>query len=151
MRIAILGAEGTGKTCLANALAAFDPHSSFDELAPANLSIPALNHYDLILLMGTDLPLQQSVENVENLESRKQVDLSLRRTLGDMGISYSVIYGTGEARTRHAQNAIAALKGTGGENTHHTTDWKWECDRCSDAACEHRLFSRLLKTDSVQV
>jgi nicotinamide riboside kinase len=151
VRVAILGAEGTGKTCIANALAVLHPDICFEDHPPLRISTLAPAGYDLILLMGTDLPLQQSVESVENLESRKQVDLSLRRALDDQGISYSVIYGTGEARTRQAHNAIAALKGTGGENTHQTTDWKWECDRCSDAACEHRLFSRLLKTSSVQI
>ena len=22
--------------------------------------------------------------------------------------------------------------------------WRWDCDKCSDASCEHRLFSQLM-------
>ena len=150
MRVAILGAEGTGKTRLAHEMAALEPDSSFEELAPANLSISSFKGYDLILLMGTDLPLPQGNANPETLDHRTHTDLTLRQSLDDHGIPYSVIYGTGESRTRQAKAAVAAHRGCDQGSAHNTPDWKWECDRCSDAACEHRLFSRLLKTSSVQ-
>jgi nicotinamide riboside kinase len=150
VRVAILGAEGTGKTRLTQELAVLEPDSSFEDLAPSALSISSLKGYDLILLMGTDLPLPQGSSTMETLQKRAHTDLTLRQTLDDNGISYSVIYGTGESRIKQAQVAVAAHRGCDTGSAHDKSDWKWECDRCSDAACEHRLFSRLLKTSSVQ-
>ena len=150
MRVAILGAEGTGKTRLTHELAVREPDSNFEEFAPSALTISTLKGYDLILLMGTDLPLPQGNANPESLEKRTHTDRTLRQTLDDHGLFYSVIYGTGESRIRQAQAAVAAHRGCDQGSAHNTPDWKWECDRCSDAACEHRLFSRLLKTSSVQ-
>ena len=100
--------------------------------------------FDFTLLMAPDLPwvadgLQRDGEAV-----RTRVDQCLRRVLQQHGIVYSVVYGTGEARTHSALQAIQHALGAPSEPEQRK--WQWPCDKCSDPDCEHRLFSALVKS-----
>lgn len=100
--------------------------------------------FALTLVTGLDLPwiadgIQRDGETV-----RSQVDQRLREVLARYRIGFSTVYGTGDARTQSALQAIAYALGTGRPATERS-QWRWNCDKCSDADCEHRLFSALLK------
>jgi HTH-type transcriptional regulator, transcriptional repressor of NAD biosynthesis genes len=160
MRIAILGAQCTGKTSLATALwghlnqlhtllitdttplmVAID-HDL--RLKDGSLYPSALEHqhlYDLTLVTAPDLAsdLQR-----DDLATQTAVDRQLRTVLQASSIPFSVIYGTGETRTQSALDAIAHWQRKPRPRSAHDTEWKWSCDTCSDPQCEHRLFSKLL-------
>ncbi|MDM0076350.1 AAA family ATPase [Variovorax sp. J2P1-59] len=107
-------------------------------------ALTAHRGYAITLLMALDLP------NVGDDAQRDRVDASLRAALARAGAPYSVIHGRGPDRLAGAWNAINAsaeaagnASGRGSPNAEQRP-WFWPCDKCSDPACEHRLFSDLV-------
>jgi hypothetical protein len=74
---------------------------------------------------------------------RARVDQRLREVLLQHGIAFSMVYGTGVARSQSAMQAIGYALGKPPPNTQRSR-WQWPCEKCSDPECEHRLFSALL-------
>jgi nicotinamide riboside kinase len=125
----------------------------YSELIFGDLSLYpfALAHhtvYDLTLLTGLDLPWVADGIQRDGLDMQRRVDARLREVLQAHGLRYSVVYGQGAQRLACALAALdqcaqqaangPALPEPGGAR------WQWVCDKCSDAQCEHQLFSRLL-------
>jgi hypothetical protein len=156
--IALLGAAGSGKTTLAGSLAerlaargmtairvAELPPSPFDVRQLSALAAGSGRAAVITLLMGLDLPCRPG-ERAE----RESADALLRGALGAAGIPYTVIHGQGAERLAAAWNAILARadvatgEASAGAGAAAARAWSWPCDKCSDPACEHRLFSDLL-------
>ena len=106
--------------------------------------------YDLTLLTGLDLPWVADGIQRDGPAMQRRVDARLREILQAHGLRYSVVYGQGAQRSacalaaldQCAQQAAAGPARPGlGEGR-----WQWVCDKCSDAQCEHQLFSRLWAT-----
>jgi len=137
IRIAVLGARGTGGTQLSAQLR--------EQLArDADVTVvegsPIGERPDATLLMGLDLPTSAGGEAEDAL---------LRTQLQAAGLPFQVVYGTGPQRLR---SALAALDAAGvlpagrvrrEEEGGASRAWTWACEKCSDPACEHRLFTRL--------
>lgn len=125
---------------------------------------PSPSHGPTItLLMALDLPCPPA----ESLQ-REHADAELRTALTNARIPFAVIHGRGSERLAAAWNAILArAEAASGEsapvgslrrdgepatagdaaNTASAAaarPWTWSCDKCSDPACEHRLFSELM-------
>lgn len=98
--------------------------------------------YALTLLTGLDLAWVADGVQRDGKAARTAVDQRLRTVLGSNHIPFTTVYGQGSARTDAALQAIAYQ--TAGPRTGPQSDWKWTCEKCSDADCEHRMFSRLL-------
>jgi len=129
--IAVLGAECTGKTELSNALV--------QRLRDRRVSVvdgDSLPDCAFTLLMGLDLP----VPDADTLKRREQADALLRTALAAAGRPFAVVHGRGSERLA---NALRAL-GLGAPNSLRRLV-AWDCDKCSDPACEHRLFTDLLR------
>ena len=168
MKIAILGAEGTGKTYLAQALteALTDSTAHFVltdtsalmaaidrvlRLDAPDLPSAALAHQhvdDLVLVMGLDLPWLADSSHQNGLQRRSRFDACLREVLQAAKLNYLVIYGQGAARTDCALQAIAHHAGLPRQQVRPASPWQWNCDKCSDGACEHRMFTGRLKLGS---
>jgi nicotinamide riboside kinase len=111
---------------------------------------------DITLLTGLDMPwvadgIQRDGEHV-----RGPVDALLRQRLQQAGRRYQTVYGTGEQRLLNALDALNALNAidSGADNadsmrakdlndSEDLNHWIFNCEKCSDPECEHRLFSRL--------
>jgi ABC-type dipeptide/oligopeptide/nickel transport system ATPase subunit len=129
MNIAIVGAQGTGKSALARALQnadrpdgmpdgfnATEAHAlqqavSHDLLFQDPSHYPqSLEHhrnYGLTLVMGLDLPFASPpVHTLEDLPPAR-FDARLRQVLNRHGIQFTVVYGRGQDRTDCALQAIA--------------------------------------------
>ncbi|KRB97940.1 hypothetical protein ASE11_14085 [Hydrogenophaga sp. Root209] len=119
----------------------------FNDLSLLPASLVAQKRLDLSLLMGLDLPWQADGLFREGPGMRADIDAVLRRELQSAGIPFQTVYGTAEARLRHALRAVGVLlkrplvahdplleAGTG----------RWTCENCSDPECERRLFSGLV-------
>ena len=118
--------------------------------------------YDLTLLTGLDLPA------VTDDRPREAVDALLRAALGRAGIAFTVVYGSGPERSANAlkrmgiggqipiqDDGLSGVKQYGsklGSDPQYPASqgspWTWSCDKCSDPACEHRLFTGKLKIGS---
>jgi nicotinamide riboside kinase len=105
--------------------------------------------FDLTLVMGLDLPWAADPQR-DGPHSRAPVDARLRAALAQGHLPYQVVYGKDVARTRNALHAIESvasyaygISARGRFSLKHTS-WAWNCEKCSDPACEHRLFTDLL-------
>jgi nicotinamide riboside kinase len=107
-------------------------------------AIAQQRRFDLTLLTGLDMPWQADGIQREGAHVRSPVDSLLRSALDSAGIAYRVVYGLGAARLESAIDCIAACASPDWEKGQKPLKkWTWACDRCSDADCEHRLFSQL--------
>lgn len=141
--VALLGAPGTGAHELALALKQC--------IAPGTAEIAAWESPPedaaLVLLMGLDLSataLQRAAQQA--------ADARLRAALIHSGRSFRVVYGHGAERVANASRAIkdiAAIADPPSKNDVLSSKSEvrraWQCEKCSDPECEHRLFSALLK------
>ncbi|MES2940448.1 MAG: ATP-binding protein [Pseudomonadota bacterium] len=208
MRIALLGAESTGKTALAEALAAHfnasgrtaiavpevlrewcvrhgreprpeeqlaiaheqerraDEAATRAELVIADttalmgaiyaamlyeddplyrFAMESQRRYDTTLVMGLDLPWVADGLHRQGPQVRDEVDACVRAELARAGVPYRVIYGDGAQRMASALAAVNAAPQTQTAPPRGDAAWVWNCDKCSDPECEHRLFSRMLR------
>lgn len=99
--------------------------------------------YDVTLLTGLDLPwIEDPLRDGPHV--REPVDTLVRASLEGAGIAYHVVYGQGEERVRNALRGINAASGNAQANADGRPMKPWQCDKCSDPLCEHRLFTGLL-------
>jgi nicotinamide riboside kinase len=119
--------------------------------------------FDLTLVMGLDLAWQADGLQRDGAHVREPVDSLIREALGKAQVPFKVIYGQGDSRLNAAllaineslrPNTLASLQVSNlnaaiaeredsqyGLNRGKTA---WRCERCSDADCEHQLFTRLI-------
>ncbi|HSV60104.1 MAG TPA: hypothetical protein VLJ19_14515 [Variovorax sp.] len=74
-------------------------------------------------------------------------DPGLRERLARERVPYSVLYGDASARLASAWQLLQPLLKVApapAEQEPSRRAWSWSCDKCSDPACEHRLFQDLL-------
>ena len=123
--------------------------------------------FDLTLVMGLDLPWVADGLQRDGAHVRESVDTLLRDALQSANLPFKVIYGQSDARLSAALMAIREGVGElSAELGQHLRSFKalqtqrdegqyglnkgktaWRCDLCSDADCEHKLFSDLLKSN----
>lgn len=152
--IVLLGAPGTGATELAEAINRCLTGSTITArvlavaadapLLPAEISY-TLHNAAITLLMGLDLPCPAPEQ-----ARREAFDARLRTLLADAAVRYHVVYGQGPRRTESASIAIKSIaKNTLPTSASDLLEQKplrlraWDCEKCSDPECEHRLFSAL--------
>lgn len=151
MAIAVVGAPGTGKTTLVQALRAAlqaDADTASCTVYEDDGSTQQRHNRDLTLLMGLDLPRHPDTNGPALL----QADAQLRHSLHSRAIAYAVVYGSDQARTECALQTIDYhRRRVVSQAPPAASTWHWNCETCSDASCEHRLFSALVGTyDSVR-
>ena len=103
----------------------------------------ALSHqriYQHTLVAGLDLPWQADGIQRDGPAMREQIDARLREVLQREGLAFSMVYGQGPQRLA---GALAVLEPGASTLPQARSNWRWLCDKCSDADCEHRLFSDL--------
>lgn len=116
-------------------------------------AIEQQRHYGLNLLMGLDLPWVPDGLFRDGPAVRAATDTVLRRELQAVGIPFQTLYGPLALRVQQALRAI----GTALQRPLTTQDIRWEqgrrpwnCEKCSDPDCEHKLFTQLLQQRSTQ-
>lgn len=123
-------------------------------LYPMALAHQAL--YDITLVTGLDLPWVADGLQRDGPQVRVPVDNGVRQALEGAGLPYRVVYGQGP---RRLNNALLALGLPGEDLSAQQTRMDgqfsinqgrsiWQCNECSDPACEHKLFTGLLKQRS---
>lgn len=110
--------------------------------------------YALTLLTGLDLPWVADGLQRDGPEVREPVDARLRQAMGQHGLPYQVVYGTGERRLQNALLALSRLSSLprrerlldrlASLRDEQVLNRPWRCENCSDGSCEHKLFSSLL-------
>lgn len=102
--------------------------------------------YDLTLVMGLDLPWVADGLQRDGPQARQKINARLREVLHTHQLGYAVIYGVGDTRTQGALQAIEAdTPLLAPASSARQAPWQWHCDHCSDAPCEHALFTGRLQ------
>lgn len=120
----------------------------FEDRSLWGAAIEQQRRYDLTLLMGLDLPWVPDGLFRDGPALRAATDAVLRRELQTAGIAFQTLYGPLDRRLPQALRAIGSRLGRplSAEDPAWSTGRRpWACDNCSDPACEHRLFTALLK------
>lgn len=91
---------------------------------------------DLTLLTAIDLPWQADGLQRDSPQVREPVDAKVRAALQRAGVSYSVVFGTGEARTQAALACARRALAPPPAVDAGAARWHWHCERCGDANCE---------------
>lgn len=125
----------------------------FEDGALHRFALARQKTYGATLVMGLDLPWVPDGLHRRSPEDREPVDALVRSLLQRAEVGYQVVYGEGAQRLQGALQALATAgvlpAGTvprdGGSEARR---WVWACEKCSDPACEHRLFAQLRETRS---
>lgn len=127
----------------------------FGDRSLYGMALEHQRHYHLTLLTGLDLPWVADGLQRDGPQVREPVDALVRAALTRAGIAFHTVYGQGEARLMQAFSALPDTSNlianyqdsTGTQPRFHSknvSSWSWPCDKCSDPACEHRLFTDLI-------
>lgn len=112
-------------------------------------AIERQRRYHATLLAGLDLPWVADGLHRDAAHSREEVDALLRSLLQRAHVPFQVVYGQGPQRL---QAALQALVSAGvlpqpvvdrPDDAGSRRAWTWNCEKCSDPECEHKLFTRL--------
>ncbi len=106
---------------------------------------------DLTLLAALDLPWVEDGFQRDGVAMQRRIDARLRQALLEARIPFVTIYGQGPQRLEAALQAVDRTRGKDLVARPQGPAWVWQCDSCSDAECEHRLFSRLQRDTSVGI
>jgi nicotinamide riboside kinase len=103
--------------------------------------------YDLTLLTGLDLPWVADGLQRTGPAAQQAVDAQVRRLLAQAGVPYRVVYGSGPERLRQALAALPSglVLPAAAASEAASRPWVWQCEKCSDPDCEHKLFSALVR------
>jgi HTH-type transcriptional repressor of NAD biosynthesis genes len=127
-------------------------HMLFEDEGLYPMALVHQQLFDATLVTGLDLPWVADGLQRDGPHVRGPVDTMVRQALDRSGLRYRVVYGQGHQRLN---NALLAL-GLPGEDeaawrTRENAQYAlnegrtpWLCEKCSDADCEHRLFTGLL-------
>ncbi|MDB5953601.1 ATP-binding protein [Ramlibacter sp.] len=105
--------------------------------------------YDATLVTGLDLPWMPDGLQRDAAQPREQVDTLVRSLLQSAQVPFQVVYGSGGQRLQSALQAMGAAGVLPADMARRAPDedtrraWHWNCEKCSDPACEHRLFTQL--------
>jgi nicotinamide riboside kinase len=128
-------------------------HMLFQDESLYPMALAHQQGFDTTLVTGLDLPWVADGLQRDGPHVRGPVDTLVRQALERGSLRYRVVYGHGLQRLN---NALLAL-GLPGEDE---AAWRtrengqyalnegrtpWLCEKCSDADCEHRLFTGLLQ------
>jgi len=137
-------------------------HKLFNDESLYAMAAAHQRMYDMTLVTGLDLPWVADGLQRDGPHVREPVDALLRAALHSAGVAYKVVYGQGEERLnnallalgwddkvanplRHPMMSAAQTTRTQAQYALNRGRTAWACDKCSDAECEHRLFTDLLK------
>ncbi|SEB17545.1 Nicotinamide riboside kinase [Variovorax sp. YR216] len=128
---------------------AVDAEMRFGDTSLYEHALAAHRSHAVTLLMALDLP-QADGSTPAELAEAERTDALLRAALARAGSPFAVIHGRGPERLASAWNAInaraedAGVSSSSGRTASGERAWFWPCDKCSDPACEHRLFRDLI-------
>ena len=121
----------------------------FKDTSLYDMAISHQRTFDATLLMGLDLAWEADGFQRDGSHTREPVDTALRQALTSARLAFQVVYGSGAARFENALRCLS--RGNPFDDfssfprKHGNRGFNWQCERCSDPVCEHRLFSDLLK------
>jgi nicotinamide riboside kinase len=104
-----------------------------------------LRTYTHVLVTGLDLPWVADGLQRDGPEGQQKIHQRLQTILQEAGIPFSMVWGTGDARLGAALKIIQPSRNEDeAQASAQYERWLGQCEKCSDARCEHKLFTSLL-------
>jgi len=139
-------------------------HKLFNDTSLYAMAAAHQRLFDMSLVTGLDLPWVADGLQRDGPQVREPVDAMVRAALHSADVAYKVVYGQGEDRLNNAllalgwdakkTDALGSPLLSAAQTTRTQAQFAlnrgrtaWACDKCSDADCEHRLFTDLLKAE----
>jgi nicotinamide riboside kinase len=120
----------------------------FDDPSLYADALAAQAGYAVTLLTALDLPWVADGLQRDGPHVREPVDALVRVALARGNVSYAVVHGRDTERLSSAWRALNLVTMSDdvprADRAAESQSWQWSCDKCSDPACEHRLFSDLV-------
>jgi len=123
-------------------------HQLFNDTSLYAMAAAHQQLFDMTLVTGLDLPWVADGLQRDGPQVREPVDALLRAALQTAGVAYKVVYGQGPERLNNALLALGGESATTRVEAQYALNrgrTAWNCEKCSDAACEHRLFTDLIQ------
>lgn len=123
-------------------------HQLFNDTSLYAMAAAHQQLFDMTLVTGLDLPWVADGLQRDGPQVREPVDALLRAALQTAGVAYKVVYGQGPERLNNALLALGGESATTRLEAQYALNrgrTAWNCEKCSDAACEHRLFTDLIQ------
>ena len=149
-RIAAAAADGVAVADTTALMTAVYSDLLFADTSLYDAALAAQRRCAITLLTALDLPWVADGLQRDGPHVREPVDVLVRAALARGGVPYTVVHGNGAERLANAWNAINSMAesaertGASGRKGTESQAWNWPCEKCSDPACEHRLFTDLL-------
>ena len=104
----------------------------FEDGSLYRFALDRQRRYGLTLVTGLDLPWVPDGLQRDGPQVQAPVDALVREALHKAGITYRVVYGRGDERTRNALAPVLALLGVARPEESERVRWTWSCEKCSD-------------------
>jgi nicotinamide riboside kinase len=114
----------------------------FGDLQLYDEALSAHARVDLTLLAALDLPWQADGHQRDGPHVRAPVDAKVRAALARASLDCSVVFGQGAARLANALAAVERARRPPADLP-ESQRWRWVCERCGDAGCEHHRLAAL--------
>jgi nicotinamide riboside kinase len=102
-----------------------------------------IRRFHHVLVAATDLPWVADSHFRDSPDGQQAIHLRLQEVLRNHGITYSMVYGSGEQRLRAAIASVMPSLAASDAESESYSRWMARCEKCSDASCEHRLFRQI--------
>ena len=123
-------------------------HQLFNDTSLYAMAAAHQQLFDMTLVTGLDLPWVADGLQRDGPQVREPVDALLRAALQTAGVAYKVVYGQGPERLNNALLALGRESASSRVEAQYALNrgrTAWNCEKCSDADCEHRLFTDLIQ------
>lgn len=120
----------------------------FNDHSLDSLTLDHQSTFDITLLMGLDVDGQHDGFQGHDAHVRETFDQQIRQLLTQGRLPFQVVYGTDQQRLENALFCIGKRAPEWArklERQEKAARWNGPCENCGDGACEHRLFTDLLK------
>ncbi len=115
----------------------------FNDSSLYPLALNDIRRFQYVLVTATDLPWVADSYLRDSPMGQQAIHLRLQEVLRANGIAYSMVYGRDVRRLQAALSIVRPHYANASEELQTYRRWMAKCEKCSDAACEHRMFQDL--------
>lgn len=115
----------------------------FQDSSLYSTALEDIRRFQRVLVTATDLTWVTDRHFRDSPEMQRAIHHRLQNVLRKYGVTYSMIYGHGDRRLRASIAAVFPSKASSEEESKIYNRWRAQCEKCSDAGCEHRIFHKL--------
>lgn len=115
----------------------------FDDTGLYPEALMDIQRFQHVLVTATDLPWVADSYLRDSPDGQRAIHQRLQEVLRNHGIAYSMVYGRDAQRLQAALAIVRPDSSNADAESQTYRRWMAKCEKCSDAACEHRVFRNM--------